>query len=145
MLLAAAVSLVLMLVMRMAASSTTRRVVAAVVLVLGVAATAIGLWFALTAEDRFAQSEGIDRLAAAVARETGDAEDVVRAALEETLRGDLRVDVGFAVWVVVVGGVVLAAGGVLSLAWVRERERLAAPSDPDDPAATDAGDVTPTP
>jgi hypothetical protein len=141
-LLAAAVALVLMLVMRLAASSTTRRVMAIIVLVLGVATTVIGVWFAITAEDRFAQSEGIDRIAAAVARETGNAEDVVRAALERTLRGDLRVDVGASVWLVVVGGVVLGAGGVLSLAWVNERERLSRSSDPDAVPAVDAGPAT---
>ena len=131
-LLAAAVALVLMLVMRIASSATTRRVMAAVVLVLGIAATVIGLWFAFTAESRFAQSEGIDRIAAAVARETGNAEDVVREALEETLRGDLRVELGFSVWLVVIGGVVLGAGGVLSLVWVRERERERAAAAPDE-------------
>jgi hypothetical protein len=130
-LLAAAVALVLMLVMRIATSSTTRRVMAAIVAVLGIAASAIGVWFALTAENRYAQAAGIDRIAAAVARETGDAEDVVRAALEKTLRGDLRVDVGFSVWLVVIGGIALAVGGVLSLIWIRERERLAAGPDPD--------------
>jgi tryptophan-associated transmembrane protein len=137
-LLAAAVALVLMLVMRIATSATTRRVMAVIVVVLGVAATSIGVWFALTAENRYAQTEGIDRIAAAVARQTGDAEDVVRAALEKTLRGDLRVDVGFSVWLVVIGGIALAVGGVLSLLWVRERERLAAGPDPDVPPAVAA-------
>jgi len=113
-----------------------------IVLVLGVATTVIGVWFAITAEDRFAQSEGIDRIAAAVARETGNAEDVVRAALERTLRGDLRVDVGASVWLVVVGGVVLGAGGVLGLVWVDERERLSRSSDPDAVPAVDAGPAT---
>jgi tryptophan-associated transmembrane protein len=134
-LLAAAVALVLMLVMRIATSATTRRVLAIVVLVLGISAAAIGVWFGITAESRFAKSEGIDRIAAAVARETGDAEDVVRAALEQTLNGVLRVDVGSSVWLVVVGGVVLAAGGVLSLIWVRERQRLGVAGDPDAPPA----------
>jgi hypothetical protein len=115
-----------MIVIRIARSTTTRRVLAVLVIAIGVASAALAPWVALTAEDRFAGTEGIDRIAAEIARQTGDAEDVVRDALLETLRGDLRVDVGGAVWLVVAGGLVLAAGGGLTLAWIGERERSAA-------------------
>ncbi|HYG71828.1 MAG TPA: hypothetical protein VEC15_06010 [Actinomycetota bacterium] len=123
-LLAAAVALTLMLVIRIARSSTTRRVLAIGLIVIGLASAALVTIVALGAEDRFAGDEGIDRIAAAISRQTGDSEEVVREALLETLRGLLRVDVAITTWIVVGGGLVLAGGGALTLAWIRERGRL---------------------
>lgn len=125
----AVIALALMLVMRLATSAATRRVLAAAVMAIGIAAAATGLLFVAGVEDRYARTDGIDVLAQEIARETGDAVDVVKDALLVALRGELRVDVGAAIWLVVAGGIVLAIGGALSLAWVRERER--ARSSPD--------------
>ena len=123
-LLAAAVALTLMLVIRIARSSNTRRMLAIALIVIGLATAALVASVALGAENRYAGEEGIDRIAAAIARETGDSEQVVREALVETLRGLLRVDAAVTPWFAVAGGVALAAGGALTLAWIRERERV---------------------
>jgi hypothetical protein len=131
-LLAAAVALTLMLVIRIARSSTSRRILAIGLIVIGLACAALVTIVALGAEDRFAGDEGIDRIAAAISRQTGDSEEVVREALLETLRGLLRVDVAVTMWLVVGGGLVLAGGGALTLAWIRERDRLDA-SDVEEP------------
>ena len=128
---AAVAALVLVLVMRIASSGMTRRAIAVATIVLGVVGTALAVWVATTAENRFAETEGVDRIAAEIARQTGDSEDVVREALLETLRGDLRVEVASGVWLTAAGGVVLAVGGVLGLAWLRERDRAASPSPAD--------------
>jgi hypothetical protein len=123
-LLAAAVALTLMLVIRIARSANTRRVLAIAVTAIGLASAALVTTVALGADDRFSGDEGIDRIAAEIAREEGDAEEVVREALRETLEGILRVEPANAMWIVVAGGLGLAVGGALTLAWIRERERL---------------------
>ena len=125
-LLAAAASLVLLLVLRVATSSGTRRVIATVLVVVGLAGAGIAGAAALGAKDRFAGTEAIDRMAAEISRQTGDSEAVVREALRRTLLGDLRVDTRVSVLLAVSGGVILALGGGLSLAWARERERSTA-------------------
>ena len=124
-LLGAAVALVLMLVIRLARSTATRRVLAYALIVIGVLSSGLSGSFAVQAEDRYAGTEGIRVLAEEIARENGDAVDVVEAALLEALQGELRVEIGLAVWLVLVGGAILAAGGALTLVWIRERERTA--------------------
>jgi type VI protein secretion system component VasF len=88
-----------------------------------VACTAIAGMTAVRTQDRFGGTNGVDRLAQAIARQTGDAEDVVRDALLKTLKGQVRVDTGASVWIAAAGGLLIAVGGALGLAWVRERER----------------------
>jgi hypothetical protein len=122
-LLAAAVSLALLVALRLASSSTTRRAVAIAIVALGLASAGIAAVAAVRAGERFGGSAGVDRLAAAIARQTGDAEDVVRDALTKALAEEIRVDVRPAIWLGVAGGLVLALGGGLGLAWVGERER----------------------
>jgi hypothetical protein len=122
-LLIAVLALVLMLVTRIAASGGARRVLAVLILVAGIACAAIAVATAIRAEDRFGGEHGVDAFAHAIAQQTHQAEDVVRAALRETLKGQIRVDIGISVWLTAAGGLVLALGGALSLAWVRERER----------------------
>lgn len=128
-LLAAAGTLVLLLIMRVTTSPATRRFIAVVLVVLGLAGAGLAASTALGAQDRFAGTEGIDRIAAEIARQTGDAEAVVREALLRTFLDDLRVETSVSVWLAVAGGIVLAVGGVLSLAWVRERQRASAPTE----------------
>jgi tryptophan-associated transmembrane protein len=122
-LLIAVLVLVFMLISRIAASSGSRRVLAVLILVAGVACAAIAGVTAVRAEDRFGGEHGVDAFAHRIAQQTHQAEDVVRAALRETLHGQIRIDTGISLWLTAAGGVVLALGGVLSLAWVRERER----------------------
>jgi hypothetical protein len=122
-LLLAVAALVLVLVTRIVASTSARRALAVVVLILGLACAAIAGSAALRARDRFGGTEGVDRLAAAIARQTGDAEDVVRDALLKALAGTVRVDTTANPWLAVAGGVAIAVGGGLGLAWARERER----------------------
>ena len=43
----------------------------------------------------------------------------MRERLSELLDQDLRVEISPGLWVTAVGGVLLVAGGVLGLAWVR--------------------------
>jgi len=127
-LIGAVVALALMLVVRVATSATTRRVLAAGIVAIGVVAIVVGALFVAGAEDRYAGTDGIDVLAEEVARETGDAVDVVKEALLEALRGELRIDVAPWVWVATAGGLVLVAGGVLTLAWISQRERASSPA-----------------
>jgi hypothetical protein len=49
-------------------------------------------------------------------------EDVVREQLTDEFLRNLRVDLGMGLWLTVVGGVLIAAGGALGLAWARTRE-----------------------
>jgi hypothetical protein len=44
---------------------------------------------------------------------------VVRERLKDLLAQDLRVEISAGLWITVAGGVLLVAGGVLGLAWVR--------------------------
>ena len=122
-LLAAAGCLVLLLAMRIARSPVTRRAIAITIVVVGLGSTVLAIVTAVRAPDRFGGSNAVDRLAETIARQTGDAVDVVRAALEQTLNAEVRTDVGPTLWLAAAGGVVLAIGGALSIAWVREGER----------------------
>ena len=77
---------------------------------------------AVRARDRFGGVEGVDRLTQTLSVQLGLPEEVVRERLSELLDQDLRVEISPGLWITAAGGVLLVAGGVLGLAWVR-RER----------------------
>ncbi|MGZ8599482.1 MAG: Trp biosynthesis-associated membrane protein [Actinomycetota bacterium] len=115
----AGVALVAMLAMRMSASGATRRWLALLILALGIACTVLPVLDAVRAEDRFGGREGIDRLASAIAVETGQEVETVRDVLLEQLERSLRVEVGPGAWLAAGGGVLLLVGGALGLVWAR--------------------------
>jgi uncharacterized membrane protein YeiB len=130
---AAVAALLVMLAMRISGSRGTRRGLAIALIVLGVLCVALPVADAAGAEDRFGGVEGVDRLAKTLSVQLGLPEEVVREHLSDLLAQDLRVEISAGLWITVAGGVLLVAGGVLGLAWVRrEGARATVPvqSDP---------------
>lgn len=119
---AAGAALFAMLAMRLASAAGTRRVLAIGLVALGLAGLVLPVMVVLRPEARFGGGGGSDRLVEHIAAEVGQPEDVVRDQFEQELRQDLRVDLGSGPWLSVAGGVLLVAGGVLSFAWIRQRE-----------------------
>jgi hypothetical protein len=113
---ATVVALLVLLAMRTSGSAATRRGLAIVLIVLGTVCVALPVAGAVRAEDRFG---GVDRLARAIAVELEIPVEVVREQLSELLEQDLRVEIQPGLWLTAFGGVLLVAGGILGLAWVR--------------------------
>ena len=88
-------------------------------IVLGALCVALPILDAVRAEERFGGVEGVDRLARAIAVELEIPVEVVREQLSELLEQDLRVEIQPGLWLTAFGGVLLVAGGILGLAWVR--------------------------
>ena len=117
---AAVAALLVLLAMRTSGSGSTRRGLAIVLIVLGALCVAVPvITGAVRAEDRFGGVEGVDRLARAIAVELEIPMEVVREELSELLEQDLRVEIQPGLWLTAFGGVLLVAGGILGLAWVR--------------------------
>ena len=116
---AAVAALLMMLAMRVSGSRGTRRGLAIALIVLGALCVALPVADAVRAKDRFGGVEGVDRLAKTLSVQVGLPEDVVRERLRDLLAEDLRVEISAGLWITVAGGVLLVAGGVLGLAWVR--------------------------
>ncbi len=116
---ATVVSLLVLLAMRTSGSAATRRGLAIVLIVLGALCVALPVTGAVRAENRFGGVEGVDRLAEAIAVELEIPVEVVREELSELLEHDLRVEIQPGLWLTAFGGVLLVAGGILGLAWVR--------------------------
>lgn len=116
---AAVAALLVLLAMRTSGSGSTRRGLAIVLIVLGALCVALPVTGAVRAEDRFGGVEGVDRLARAIAVELEIPMEVVREELSELLEQDLRVEIQPGLWLTAFGGVLLVAGGILGLAWVR--------------------------
>jgi hypothetical protein len=121
-LLIAGLALVAMIVMRTTTSGALRRTFGVGLLVLGLVGVALPLLAAVRADDRFGGAEGLDRMARILSARLELPEDVIREQLAEQFERDLRVEVGAGLWLSVGGGVLIAAGGVLGLAWARTRE-----------------------
>jgi hypothetical protein len=115
--------LVGILALRMVRSGRVRRVIAVAIIAVGLAATALAASVAIGAEDRLVQTEGLDTYARALSEQLDLPYEQVRADIEELFREDLVVSTAPGVWIAAAGGIVLCAGGILSLAWVRELER----------------------
>jgi hypothetical protein len=116
---AAVAALLVLLAMRVSGSIGTRRGLAICLIVLGALCIALPVLDAITSKDRFGGTDGVDRLAAALAVDLELPEEVVREELSELLEQDLRVEIEPGLWLTAFGGVLLVAGGILGLAWVR--------------------------
>jgi len=116
---AAVISLLVLLAMRVSGSIGTRRGLAICLIVLGALCIALSVLDAITSKDRFGGTDGVDRLAAALAVDLELPEEVVREELSELLEQDLRVEIQPGLWLTAFGGVLLVAGGILGLAWIR--------------------------
>jgi hypothetical protein len=130
---AAVATLLVMLAMRISGTRGTRRGLAIALIVLGALCVALPIADAARAEERFGGVEGVDRLAKTLSVQLGLPEEVVREHLSDLLAQDLRVEIAAGLWITVAGGVLLVAGGVLGLAWVRRdgaRATVPVQSDP---------------
>ncbi|HJY32498.1 MAG TPA: hypothetical protein VJ573_06325 [Actinomycetota bacterium] len=116
---AAVASLLMMLAMRISGSRRTRRGLAIALIVLGALCVWLPVADAVRAKDRFGGVEGDDRLTRTLSVQLGLPEEVVRERLSELLDEDLRVEISPGLWITAAGGVLLVAGGLLGLAWVR--------------------------
>jgi hypothetical protein len=116
---AAVAALLVMLAMRISGSRGTRRGLAIALIVLGALCVALPVADAVRAKDRFGGVEGVDRLAKTLSVQLGLPEEVVRERLADLLAQDLRVESSPGLWITVAGGVLLVAGGILGLVWVR--------------------------
>jgi hypothetical protein len=121
-LLIAGVALVAIIVMRVTTSGALRRTLGVGLVVLGLVCTALPLLAAIRADARFGGAEGLDRMARILSARLEFPEDVIRDQLAEHFERDLRVEIGAGLWLSVGGGVLIAAGGALGLAWARTRE-----------------------
>jgi len=115
--------LVGILALRMVRSGRARRVIAVAIIVVGLAAAVLAASVAIGAEDRLVQTEGLDAYARSLSEQLDRPYEQVRADIEELFREDLVVQTAPGVWIAAAGGIVVCAGGILSLAWVRELER----------------------
>jgi hypothetical protein len=139
---AAVSSLLVLLAMRISGSRSTRRGLAIALIVLGALCVALPVADAVRAKDRFGGVEGDDRLTRTLSVRLGLPEEVVRERLADLLHQERHIEISGVTWVagggLLVelraeispgglwiaggGGVLLVAGGMLGLAWVR-RER----------------------
>ena len=115
----AVAALFVMLAMRVSGSIGMRRGLAICLIVLGALCIALPVLDAITSKVRFGGTDGVDRLAAALAVDLELPEEVVREQLAELLEQDLRVEIQPGLWLTAFGGVFLVAGGILGVAWVR--------------------------
>jgi hypothetical protein len=115
----AVAALFVLLAMRVSGSIGTRRGLGTCLIVLGAMCIALPVLDAITSKDRFGGTDGVDRLAAALAVDLELPEELVREQLSELFEQDLRVEIQPGLWLTALGGVLLLAGGVLSLLWVR--------------------------
>lgn len=132
---AAIAALLGLLAMRLATSGARRRALATLLIVFGLACAVLPTLVALRAEDRFGGAGAVDRMAESLAADADLPEDVIRRQLAEEFERSLRVDVEPWPWVTAGGGVLLMAGGVLGIAWARERAAAASTRDEEPPEA----------
>jgi hypothetical protein len=106
-----------MILMRLVRPPRARRAVAVAILALGLIATALAGSAAIRANERFTSPSQRDRIASALATELGLPYAEVRARIESTFSRRFRVSLRPGIVLVIAGGVILALGGALSLAW----------------------------
>lgn len=122
----AVLALVGMLTMRLASGTEARRAIAFAIATLGALVMALALSVAIRADARFGGPEGLDDVAASLAERLGQDPAAVRTELERQFGDQIRVDLGPGVPVAIAGGLLIDAGGALSLLWVKERAGSAA-------------------
>lgn len=91
--------------------------VAVAILALGLIATALAGSAAIRANERFTSPSQRDRIARVLATELGLPYGEVRARIESTFSRRFRVSLRPAIVLIIAGGVIVALGGALSLAW----------------------------
>ena len=116
---AAILALVLTLALRLLPPTDARRALALTVVTLGALAMALAISVAIRADARFANTGGLDQIAANLARQRGLPPEEARTQLQEQYGSDLRIDPAAGLWLTSVGGTFIVVGGSLSLAWVR--------------------------
>ena len=127
-LLCAVVALMALLAIRLTRSHGARRALAILLVVLGLACAILPILDGVRAKDRFGGRNGVDRMTQVLSAELELPEDVVRKQLADQFELQLRVAVGPGLWLSAIGGVLLVAGGALSLLWIRQREAAASPA-----------------
>lgn len=129
---ASVVALVGMVALRLVRHPALRRLVAVLITVVAFGAAALAATVALGASTRLVQTEGLDAYARSLSEDLDLPYDQVRRDIEEVFRQDLVVETEPGVWLAVAGGVLAGIGGILSILWVREREREL-PPEPEPP------------
>jgi hypothetical protein len=126
---ASAVALLVLLAMRISGSQGTRRGLAVVLILLGALCIALPVVDAVRARDRFGGDEGLERFVASLSVKLGLPKDVIREQLSAQLDKELRVEGAPGLWLTVAGGVLLVAGGALSVAWSGRESATPAPDE----------------
>jgi len=114
-----AVVILVLLVMSRLVGDGARRILAGVMILLGSLSALLAAWFVRAAPDYYSPIDN-QRLIDALASRTGRSADEVRAALAtviDQLGGYTHVGPG--PWVVIVGGSLAIAGGILTLRWAK--------------------------
>ena len=114
-----AVVILVVVVMSRMVRERARTVLAIVVIAIGAIVTALAAWFVAAAPDFYSPVDN-EKLVSALAAVYQRTPEEIRAALSDVidqLGGYTHVGPG--PWVVIIGGVVAAAGGVLTLRWAR--------------------------
>lgn len=124
----AVVALLALLAIRLTRAAGARRALAILLVALGLACAILPIMDGVRARDRFGGRNGVDRMAEVLAVELELPEDVVREQLADQFDLQLRVVVGPGLWLSAIGGVLLVAGGALSLLWIRQHEAAANPA-----------------
>lgn len=109
--------LIAMIAIRVLASTGARRAVAIGIIVLGLCASALGASVALRTDSRFTSPGLRDRIARDIAARLDLPYDRVRARLETVFGQRFHVSLGAGIVLVMIGGLVAALGGGLSVAW----------------------------
>lgn len=126
------IALLAVLVTRVGAVDTSRRGAAVVVLLAGIALAGIALGIVASADRRFV-GDAIAEIA-----ELGGIDADAAAFLEELL----EVRLGLGVWLTLAGGLVTAAGGLVTLRWASRRAAAGAALPPPPPPPPGGGSST---
>jgi len=117
--LASAVVILVLVVMSRLVRDGVRRILAAVVIIVGSLSALLAAWFVKAAPDYYSPVDN-QALIDAIATATGKSPEEVKTALAQVidqLGGYTHVGPG--PWVVIIGGVLVVAGGILTLLWAR--------------------------
>jgi hypothetical protein len=134
-------SLVGMIVMRVVGGSTTRRGIAGATVILGLFAVGLATGDAIRIRTRFGEDLGqLKKLAAALAGALGSPVSDVLRELQQRLSELVAFSRGPGLWLVIAGGLLLAIGGALSLAWANRQDRRPVSATEDVASETTDGD-----
>jgi hypothetical protein len=127
--LGAAVFVLVLLIVSRFVADLVRLVIAIVMIAAGALCTALAVWFIIAAPDHYSPVDD-ERLVSLLAQATGKSVEDVRQALAQVidqLGGYTHVGPG--PWIAAVGGILVIAGGLLTLRWV-QRLRSDVPGEP---------------